>query len=187
MPKKYFRKYLPSHASLCEHRHFHRIAPVLKHPNLWHLNRRSVAGGVAVGAFAGMIPGPVQMLLAAFLSVLFRVNLPVAVALTWYTNPVTVVPLYWLAYKLGVGVLGHDGQGMPAFEFQWGNSPWSDLLPALWHWFASLGPAFVLGVVLLGAAFSVIGYFAVMLGWRAYVVAYWYRRRRRPARLGTSA
>ena len=51
----------------------------LHHPNLWHLHRRSVAGGVAVGMFCGLIPGPFQMIGAAIMSVLFRVNLPVAV------------------------------------------------------------------------------------------------------------
>ena len=53
MPRKYFRKFLPTHASILEHRWLGRYGAFLTHPNLWHLNRHSVAGGVALGLFAG--------------------------------------------------------------------------------------------------------------------------------------
>ena len=62
MPRKYFRRFLPDHDSIREHRWVARFGPRLQHPNLWHLNRHSVAGGVAVGLFTGLIPGPLQML-----------------------------------------------------------------------------------------------------------------------------
>ena len=39
-----------------------------------------------------MVPGPLQMLAAALLAVPLRVNLPVALATTLYTNPVTIGP-----------------------------------------------------------------------------------------------
>ena len=58
----------------------------LFHPALWHLNRRSAAGGVAVGLFCGLIPGPLQMLGAGIACVLFRVNLPVSLVTTLYTE-----------------------------------------------------------------------------------------------------
>ena len=65
MPRKFFKKYLPDHESVRKHRHIARFGGFLRHPNLWHLNRHSVAGGVAVGMFSGLIPGPLQMLGAA--------------------------------------------------------------------------------------------------------------------------
>src|SRR6266542_1168006 len=107
MPRKLFRKILPSHESIRENRYIARLGPWLQHHNLWHLNRRSVAGGVAIGMFAGLVPGsnPVQFLAAALLAVGFKVNLPIAVAVTLYTNPFTIVPLYYLAFKLGKLVL----------------------------------------------------------------------------------
>ncbi len=80
----------------------------LQHPNLWHLHRRSVSGGVAVGMFCGLIPAPFQMISAALMSVLFRVNLPVAIFTTLYTNPFTTIPLYWVAYMLGALVTGQS-------------------------------------------------------------------------------
>ena len=106
MPRKYFRKYLPDHETIREHRHLRWFRPLLKHPNLWHLNRHSVAGGVAVGMFGGLIPGPVQMLTAAVLAIVFRVNLPVAVFATLYTNPITWGPLILAAYAIGSWVTG---------------------------------------------------------------------------------
>src|SRR6478752_9619441 len=107
MPRKLFRKFLPSNESVRANRHIARLGPWLQHPNLWHLNRRSVAGGVAAGLFAGLIPGsnPIQFTIAALLAVAGRVNLPVAMLMTLYTNPFTVVPLYYAAFKLGVLVL----------------------------------------------------------------------------------
>src|SRR6188508_2899423 len=103
MPRKFFRKYLPSHATICANRYVARRGSWLTHHNLWHLHRRSVAGGFAVGLFAGLVPGsnPVQFTAAALLAIGFRVNLPIAVIVTLYSNPFTVVPLYYAAFKLG--------------------------------------------------------------------------------------
>src|SRR3954462_193801 len=107
MPRKFFKKYLPSHAAISENRYIARFGSLLSHHNLWHLHRRSVAGGVAVGMFAGVIPGsnPVQFTVGALLAIAFHVNLPIAVIVTLYSNPLTIVPLYYLAFKLGQLVL----------------------------------------------------------------------------------
>src|SRR5256712_14177259 len=111
MLRKFFRKYLPSNESIRQNRHIARFGTLLLHPNLWHLNRRSVSGGVAAGMFAGLVPGsnPVQFAVAALLAVAFRVNLPVAVVVTLYTNPFTIVPLYVIAYAIGALIFGGDG------------------------------------------------------------------------------
>src|SRR5438046_10173159 len=89
MPRKFFRKYLPSREAIRNNRYIARFGTLLLHPNLWHVNRRSVSGGVAAGMFAGLVPGsnPVQFAFAALLAVAFRVNLPVAIAVTLYNNP----------------------------------------------------------------------------------------------------
>src|SRR5690349_24059376 len=115
MPRKFFRKYLPSHESVLANRYVRWLGPWLRHHNLWHLHRRSVAGGVAAGLFAGLIPGsnPVQFFFAALFAVMFKVNLPVAVATTLYSNPFTVVPLYLAAYAIGEFVMGSDADRSP--------------------------------------------------------------------------
>ena len=89
----------------------------LLHPRLWDLNRHSAAGAVAAGLFCGLIPGPLQMLGAAICAVVFRVNLPLALLTTLYTNPFTIVPLYIAAFAIGQWVLpgsvAFGGSGAP--------------------------------------------------------------------------
>ncbi len=178
MPRKYFRKYLPSHESIRRNRYLRFFGSSLHHPNLWHLNRKSVAGGVAVGFFCGLIPGPLQMLSAALFGVLFRVNLPVAVILTWYTNPFTIVPLYYIAYKLGMFVTGGGDARLPRMEIDLLDLPLAQWAPALIQWMASLGKPFLAGLFLLALMLAVAGYLIVIAGWRAYVVISWNKRNR---------
>ena len=165
-----------------QNRHVARFGTLLHHPNLWHCNRRSVSGGVAVGMFAGMVPGsnPVQFAAAALLAVAFRVNLPVAVVVTLYTNPFTIVPLYVIAYGIGASIIASDATA-------WSQPPgidWSHLgMSARLYldWVLSLGKPLAVGLVVLAAGLAVAGYVFVQLGWRAHVILAWRRRRRRRA------
>ncbi len=181
MPRKHFRKYLPSHARIREHPHLGRLGTLLDHPNLWHLNRRSVAGGVAVGMFAGLIPGPVQMVSAALLAIPLRVNLPVAMATTWYTNPLTIGPLYVIAYA--IGSLFVDGGGSFASAPDFDLSHFGKYALAVARWTLGLGKPLGIGLAILALLLALVGWFAVWYGWRWYVVAAWRRRSgARPAR-----
>jgi len=181
MPRKHFRKFLPDHASVREHRHLRWARPLLKHPNLWHLNRHSVAGGVAAGMIGGLIPGPIQMLTAAVLAIVFRVNLPVAVATTLLTNPLTWPFIFVAAYEIGHWVMGGNGGRMTEFDFDWGQQSWAEFFPAFWHWLLSLGETFLIGNVILAVALAVLGYVAVQVGWRLYLLAYLKKRKARAA------
>jgi uncharacterized protein (DUF2062 family) len=182
MPRKFIRRYLPSAAEVRRNRWVAKFGAWLHHPNLWHLNRDSVAGAVAIGLFAGLLPAPLQMLTAALLAVALRRNLPVAVLATLYTNPFTFVPLYLLAYAYGSFLLGEAGARAPAapFEMDWGN--FLDSMGRMVEWTLSLGPRLVVGVLALGLTLAVLGYFAVQLGWRVYVVLAWRARARRRTR-----
>ena len=178
MPRKFIRRYVPNAADARDHRLLSRFGSWAHHPNLWHLNRHSVAGGVAIGLFAGLLPAPLQMISAAALAVAFRRNLPVAVLVTLYTNPVTFVPLYLLGYELGKLILGAGGAApVTPFEMDW--SHFFASMERLVLWTVSLGPRLVVGVLALALIFAALGYFAVQLGWRAYVVLAWRARKRR--------
>lgn len=177
MPRKLFRKYLPSAASVRENRWVALFGKLLHHPNLWHLNRDSVAGAVAIGLFSGLVPGPLQMLTALLLAIPLRRNLPVALLVTLYTNPFTIVPLYLLAYGYGSLLLGLN-QAVPRiqhFEMDWGNL--LDSMARLFDWTLALGKPLFVGLVALGLTLAFVGYWAVQLGWRWYVVLAWRRRR----------
>ena len=67
--RRFFRERLPDHDSILRQRWLRPVQHLLQHHNLWHLHRRSVAGGVAVGLLCGLIPGPLQMIAAALLAV----------------------------------------------------------------------------------------------------------------------
>lgn len=168
MPRKLFRKYLPSHSTILENRFLAKFGTLLTHHNLWHLHRRSVAGGVAIGLFTGLIPGPLQIVTGTLLAVMFRVNLPAMVLGTFWTNPFTIVPIYIVAYNIGSLVTGGP-LGEPPLSFTDQSVGWID-------WIASMGKPLAIGLVLLGAFMAVFGYFAVRGAWRLYVVRQWHRR-----------
>jgi len=176
--RKFFRKYLPHHETVKSHRWLKPFGGLLHHPNLWHLHRRSVAGGVAIGLFCGLIPGPLQMISAVLLAVLLRVNLPVAAFTTLYTNPLTIVPLYMLAYELGAWVSGTHS-GAPIAQLSFSELQWHDWLGELWAWLEMLGKPFLIGLPLLAAGLAIAGYFAVRAAWRVVVIWKWRARRQK--------
>lgn len=172
--RRFFREHLPDHDSIRRHRWLSPVQHLLHHPNLWHLHRRSVAGGVAIGLFCGLIPGPFQMISAALLAILFRVNLPVAAFTTLYTNPFTIVPIYLVAYEIGALVSGaSNGSTVPPFP----EGHWHDWFSQMWTWLMALGKPLLIGLPILAVGLAVIGYGAVRLFWRLYVVWKWRRRR----------
>jgi hypothetical protein len=181
MPRKFFKKYLPSHETVKDNRFIGLFGDWLHHPNLWHLNRRSVSGGVAIGLFSGLVPGPLQMITAALIAVPLRVNLPVALATTLYTNPFTIVPLYVVAYQIGTLITGTSAGTMVAPpDFSLRELPaW---IAAMGEWTLSLGKPLALGLLVLASSLAALGYVAVQVGWRVYVVLAWRRRQHERAR-----
>jgi hypothetical protein len=184
MPRRFFRRYLPAASEVRANRWVAMFGSWLQHPNLWHLNRDSVAGAVAIGLFSGLVPGPLQMLTALILSVALRRNLPVALLMTLYTNPFTIVPLYVLAYGYGRLLLGGNGNraAIQPFETDWAHL--LDSLAALGDWMLALGKPLAVGLVALALTLAALGYLAVHVAWRAYVVLAWRARKRRRAGAG---
>lgn len=77
----------------------------LFHREMWQPDRNRFAAGLSVGVFIGMIPVPVQMISAALLAFMTRVNIPAAIAGTWLSNPITTPLFIYGQYKLGVFLL----------------------------------------------------------------------------------
>ena len=179
MPRKFFRKYLPHADTVRSSRLVAPFAHWLHHPNLWHLNRRSVPGAVAIGLLCGLIPGPLQMLTALALAIPLRKNLPVALLTTFYTNPFTIVPLYLLAFGYGQLLLGMTQAALPVEPFLWDWGDFAGSLRGFWAWIFALGKPLALGLVALGLTLAALGYIAVEVAWRAYVVITWRARARR--------
>lgn len=177
--RKILRRFLPDHASVHNNRWLRPLHSTLLHPSLWHLNRHSAAGAVAVGLFCGLIPGPFQMLGAALACVVFRVNLPLALVTTLYTNPFTIVPLYLLAFTLGNLLIGGESHFVPPPEMN--GMPLGQWLTGLTGWITGLGQPLLLGLLMLAGGLSVVGYFAVRAAWRWHLVHAWRARGRKRA------
>lgn len=125
--------------------------------------------------FCGLIPGPLQMPGAALLAVLLRVNLPIALATTLYTNPLTIVPLYVLAYELGTWITGQS-HALTAAHFVVPEMGWDNWLMVSVQWIVSLGKPFAIGLPLLAVILAVSGYVVVRIGWRVHVLVQWRKR-----------
>lgn len=106
MPRKFLKKYMPDPHMIRQHKLISLFGKLLHDPNLWHLNRRSVAGAFFVGLFVAWWPVPMQMLVAAAGAILLRTNLPLSASLVWITNPVTIGPMFYFAYIVGTWILG---------------------------------------------------------------------------------
>lgn len=167
MPKKFIRRFLPDHNKVRTHKYLQMFGTLLHDPNLWHLNRRSAKGGFGIGLFFAFWPVPFQMIFSVAAAIPLRVNIPVAVATVWITNPLTMPPIFYMAYRVGSTVLGTE---MGEFEFQ---LSWTWLIQSV----STIGPAFLLGCAICSVVAGLVGYFAMDLVWRWSVVKAWQQRR----------
>jgi hypothetical protein len=177
--KQFTRRLQPFVDQVTHHPWVRRYVPGLADPDLWHLNRRSTARAVAVGLFAGLVPGPLQVICAVGLSILVRANFPLAAITTLYTNPVTIVPLYLFAWNYGA-LLVPDAAAdaiAPPPAFSWSPAYLGDIL----QWMGELGKPLAIGLPLLAVTLATLGWIAARLAWRWHVVHEWRSRQRRRA------
>lgn len=139
--------------------YLHRIlGDRLFHHYVWTHDTRALSGGLALGLFIAFTPTiPLQMLLAACGAFVFRVNIGVALAACWVTNPLTMGPIYVGAWRLGRYVLEEVAVIEDLFDL---FSPESQVVPIVrqsaYLWTGSL-------ILATGAALA--GYLAVSLVW----------------------
>ena len=118
MPWANYKKHLPTKESIRQHRLLRPVSRHLLASDLWHLNRRSVGGAFFIGLFCAFLPLPLQSPIAALFAMVGRCNLPFSVALVWVTNPLTMGPMFFFAYKLGAWLLGTEVQ-VENIELSW--------------------------------------------------------------------
>ncbi len=167
MPKKFLRRYLPNPAVIREHPALRPVSRWLNNPEIWHLHRRAVAGAAFIGLFCAFLPVPFQMLIAAFLAVVSRCNLPMSVALVWITNPITVAPMFYFAYRLGAWLLDMQIE--------------VESIDLSWSWLSShlgvIGYPLVFGSLVCGWVSGVTAMVVVRITWRMHVIRRWRARR----------
>ena len=177
MSRKWLKANLPSAEHISQNRYLHWMQPWLAGHYLWTLHRRNMARAVAIGLFAGLMPGPTQMLTGGVMALLLRANLPLTLFVTLYTNPLTIVPLYLLAYRYGTWLLGTDTQANISMAPDFSLATFGSWLAQMVDWVVSLGPALLVGLPALGLSFAVVGYLLVIIAWRGFIVYLWHRRK----------
>lgn len=169
MPRRFFKRVSPSPDTIRSHQALKMFGTLLHDPNLFHLNRKSVSGAFFLGIFVGFLPILGQIPLAALGSIAMRVNMPIAIALVWISNPVTAAPIFYGAYELGRFILGS-----PAVEFS---------IDLSWAWFNTEFPRLwqplIVGSLICGLFFGMVGYFSIQWFWRWQVVSNWEKRKKR--------
>lgn len=186
MPRRLIRRYLPAPERIIHHPSLRFMSKRLADPNLWHLHRRSAAGAVFWGLWCAMLPMPFQMLPAAIAAILFRVNLPLTVVLVWTSNPLTFIPLVWVALWLGCHLLGVPMPSGGELRLMVGElrSLVGGPPAASAHLGLYIEP-FLLGAMVLGFLAGGTGYLLMRLYWRWHVVTAW--RKRQAKRLAARA
>ncbi|WFE68548.1 DUF2062 domain-containing protein [Thiomicrospira sp. R3] len=167
MTKKLFRKWMPDPKKLYNIKGFNRVAHWFQDPNLWHLNRNSVAKAFFIGPFWAAMPMPWQMLTSAISAMLLRANLPLSVALVWISNPITMGPIWYFNYRMGALLLGEHAKDNIQFEMS---------LDWLGHSFIAIWQPLLLGSLVVGLALGTLGYFIIHLLWRIQVNLSWRKR-----------
>ena len=175
MSKHLFKKYLPHPDMIVKNRWIKLLGPRLQESGLWHINRKSCSGGVAVGVFCAFVPIPFQMLLAAIAAILFRSNILVAVPMVWISNPITMPPMFYFCYLVGAQILDSNIEGF-AFElsFTW-------LLTGL----LEIWQPFLLGCLVVGFITSALSFIMIRVLWRLHILTHIKNRKIRKAQNGS--
>lgn len=189
--KARIKAWLPSPESIRANRWLRWLGPTLHHPRLWHFSRKGIALGVALGIFFGLLIPVAQMPLSAAAAVLLRANLPVAVASTLVTNPVTFGPVYYGAYRLGKFVLREkpvSEEQASALLKRSTEAPahlsWGERVRHSLHRLFTVGKPLVVGLSILATVSGLLVYFIVSALWTLRVR--WVRARRLRSRLAAA-
>ncbi len=167
MPRRFLKKYSPSPKTIRENKALACLGESIHQPNLWCMNRHSVAKAFAIGFFCAWIPLPLQTILAALLAIYYRAHLPISVTLVFITNPITIPPMFYFAYRLGSLMLGIEPQDVPM------DLSWEWLTTTLGYIWQPL----LFGCLILGIISSATGYFLINSLWKKNIKKRWQDRR----------
>lgn len=170
-PLAWLSNHVPTRESLSRNRYIKPFAHHVLRSDLWRFNRRSVPRGVALGLFVGVMIPLAHFIVAAFLAVFIRANIPAAMLATFIGFPAIYVFLVAAAYRIGELVLHLDAMTTvsPLSETMQ-HTQTDDLLQHL----TGAGLDTALGLFILACSFASLGYVISSVGWR-----FWVARKRR--------
>ena len=185
MPQKRLKSLLPTPEKILESRTLKLFAPHLADPRLWHFNRHSLNKAVYIGVLSAFFPLPGQMLIALVGSLIFRANVPMALGLTWITNPLTSLPIFYAGYYIGAKIID-----APVLSLRLIGRMIADF--SLWVLSDGANPfityqgtvsiaAFCIGITILAVLTSIICGLAFKAIWRYKTVVSWQNRQDIPS------
>ncbi|RZU45022.1 hypothetical protein EV700_1829 [Fluviicoccus keumensis] len=184
MPKKFIRRHLPDPSRIARTPGLGFLRHHLEDPNLWHLNRRSASGAMFWGLWFAFLPMPLHTIPAVIAALVFRINLPLTVAMVWMVNPLTMLPCFYVAYDIGATLLHRPGLSLGEIELLIqmleGLGRHHPNHPGALHLSGYLEP-FLLGMLVTGFLLGSLGYLGMNWYWRRHVLRSWEKRRKRQA------
>lgn len=72
------------------------------------INRKMVTRALLIGVSIGLIPMPFQMVLVVGMIFFLKFNVPIALLILWFSNPLTMPFIYYAQYTTGVYLLDMD-------------------------------------------------------------------------------
>lgn len=163
--RHWFRKLEPRVLDMMKSAIFIRFKPWVDKHDVFSFEREPLARGLAFGLFCCLIPGPLQMLGALLACALWRGNAIAAFAATLVSNPLTIVPLYAIAFHLGTFVMSGHTESVSVSSITslgFGSKDW---FFALSTWIKSLGWPLVIGLPILGLIMAANAYALVQILW----------------------
>jgi uncharacterized protein (DUF2062 family) len=161
----WLKRHIPTRESIHRYRVLRPFAPHFSQPALWRMTRRSVPRAVALGLFVGVIIPIMHTAIAALLAIPLRANVAVTAAFTLLVNPLTIPPIYYLAYRIGSWELHHDASLVNPAAAERFSSELSRVL----FWIHQASGPIAVGVLTIAVAAAAIGYFASAVVWTSWV------------------
>lgn len=170
MARNLLKRYFPTPETIKNNPALRKFDKFLHDPNLFHLNRHSVSVAFFWGLFIAILPIPGQMPLSAIAALVFRCNLPIAVALAWVSNPFTTPFILVISYAIGAFLLQSEHLHFDpnSITFEW----FMTSVGLIWK-------PVLLGCVITGLLAGALGYFMMQLYWRCHVTRAWKRRQQK--------
>lgn len=160
MPRHLFVKFRPIAAKLRGSWYFRVLGPKVTDPRLWSLNRRAITSAFGVGVAISFIPLPLHLPLGLVVAMFWHLNVPAMIGTLLLVNPLTALPVYYAAYRVGVLLLGIE-PGPFSFQLSWA---WLQTgLGTIWK-------PFLLGCLVCGVLGGFLAYRLLELAWRISTV-----------------
>ncbi|MEO1203019.1 MAG: DUF2062 domain-containing protein [Pseudomonadota bacterium] len=169
MPRSVFKKFAVKRHEFGDSWALKPFRKLMQEPRYWGIRRRTVVPAFSLGLFLCFQPIPAQPILATLIALATRINIPIAAATPFISNPLTMPPMYYACYRVGTWLLGQEPQPFDfEMSFEW-----------LTTTFLNYWQPVTLGCVVLGTTAAAVGYIVVDVAWRFTLHDYKIQKRRR--------